>query len=352
MKLDHYIADLLFQYDCVIVPGLGGFVTNYKSASIQPIQNSFYPPSKGISFNKNLRNNDGLLANFIAQKENISYDVSYKKIEDFVLIINKELRLKKTILLAEIGALFLDAENRIQFEPSTTVNYLLESYGLPIFQKPPIKRTTIEDKIKKEFKDRTAPLAAKETTGKTKKWMVAAAITIPLIFFAIWIPTQYDVTGNLNYANLNPFTPSSKSIYTPNKSIIDINPTEESNIKDKIALADVNAQYIQVSFDKNEATFVVKLRDNPVAEVVNTYVSTKDEYLHYHIIGGCFSKKSNAKRLVKKLKQDGFDASILGKRKGLWTVSYNSFATRKEALTLFANAKAHNSKAWILNQSF
>jgi hypothetical protein len=352
MKLDHYISELLFQYDCVIVPGLGGFVANYKSASIQLIQNSFHPPSKGISFNKNLSKNDGLLVNFIAQKENISYNVSLKRIEDDVLILNRELKLKKTILLDEVGTLFLDAENRVQFEPATTVNYLLESYGLPVFQKQPIKRTTIEDKITKEFKDRTAPLIAKEKSGKSKKWMVAAAITIPLALFAIWIPTQYDLTGNLTYANLNPFKPAAKTVYTPNKSTISIAPAEESNVKEKIALADEDTYFLEVSFDKEETPYIVKLKDKPIAKAVSTYVSTKARGLKYHIIGGCFSKKSNAKRMVRMLKKEGFDASIIGKRKGLWAVSYNSFATRKEALVDLTDAKAHNSKAWILNHSF
>ena len=77
MKLEQYISKLLYQYDCVIVPGLGGFVANYKSATIQPVQNTFSPPSKGISFNKNLNNNDGLLANFIAQEETVSFAICF-----------------------------------------------------------------------------------------------------------------------------------------------------------------------------------------------------------------------------------------------------------------------------------
>ncbi|MFN2430356.1 MAG: hypothetical protein ABR574_10085, partial [Cryomorphaceae bacterium] len=32
--LDQYINELLYDYDCVILPQLGGFVTNYKPAQI------------------------------------------------------------------------------------------------------------------------------------------------------------------------------------------------------------------------------------------------------------------------------------------------------------------------------
>jgi hypothetical protein len=41
MKIEQYISELLYKYDCVIVPGLGGFVANYKSATIQPIQSEW-----------------------------------------------------------------------------------------------------------------------------------------------------------------------------------------------------------------------------------------------------------------------------------------------------------------------
>lgn len=352
MKLEQYISELLFKYDCVIVPGLGGFVANYKSATIQPIQNTFYPPSKSISFNKNLTSNDGLLANLVAQKENISFDNSCKRIEEYVAKINRDLKLKKKIILNDVGVLFLDAENRTQFEPQNAVNYLLGSYGLAVFQKQPIKRTSIEEKITKEFKDRTAPLTnVKEGKANTKKWLAVAAL-IPLAFLAGWIPSQYDLTGDLNYANLNPFKSTEQSVYTPIKSAFVFNEIKESNIKDQITSSDENTYFLEINFDENESPIVVQLKEQPIAEAVTTYVASSIRELKYHIIGGCFSKKGNAKKMVRKLKKEGFDAAIVGKRKGLWTVSYNSFVTRKEAVSALADAKDHNTKAWILSHSF
>jgi len=219
VKIEQYISELLYKYDCVIVPGLGGFVANYKSATIRPIQNTFSPPSKSISFNKNLNNNDGLLANFIAQKEGSSFDVATKRIEEYVANINRGLKLKKRVLLDNIGTLFLDLENRTQFEPQNTTNYLLESYGLPIYQKQPINRTTIEEKITKEFIDRAAPLVAVKDgeKKKSKKWMYSAAL-IFLAFGAGWMANNSNLSGDLNYANLNPFIPNAKAVYTPVKS--------------------------------------------------------------------------------------------------------------------------------------
>ena len=349
MKLEQYISELLYHYDCVVVPGLGGFVANYKSATIQNIQNTFAPPSKSISFNKNLNANDGLLANLIAKKEQLRFEQAIKKIETAVASINRDLKLKKRILLSEVGTLFLDAENRTQFEPHNAVNHLLGSYGLAVFQKQPIQRETIEEKITKEFIDRTAPLVVVKNEN-SKKWMYAAAL-IPLAFLAGWMPNNVDLSGGLNTANFTSFTPEVKAVYVPIKSdFIEKQEGKENTVKKQIEAADENAYFLDVSFDETANPVTVQLKEKPIAAAVSTYVDVVKQELRYHIVAGCFSEKRNAKKMVKKLKKQGFDSFIVGKRKGLWAVSYNSFVTRKQAISALEFAQDHNDKAWILNQ--
>jgi nucleoid DNA-binding protein len=349
LKIEHYISELLYQYDCVVVPGLGGFVSNYKPATIQAVQHTFLPPSKSISFNKNLSGNDGLLANLIAQKEGISFDRSLQKIEVAVIAIHQDLKQKKRVDLHDVGTLFLDVENRMQFEPQLTINYLLGSYGLAVFQKQPIKRITIEEKITKQFVDRTVPLATVQS-GMSKQWMYSAALAV-LTFGIGWMASNADLNGNINYANLNPFTPNVKSVYTPTKQVSFVQEnTKENSLKAQIAAADESAYFISVTFGKEENPMVVQLREKPIAEAVSTYVAVAKKEFHYHIVAGCFSEKRNANKMVRKLKKQGFDAFIVGKRKGLWAVSYNSFATKKEAVNALAFAQDHNDKAWVLNQ--
>ena len=72
MTLSKYISDLLYRYECVIVPNFGGFVTNEISAKVNHFTHTFYAPSKQLTFNSHLQNNDGLLANYVASTENIS----------------------------------------------------------------------------------------------------------------------------------------------------------------------------------------------------------------------------------------------------------------------------------------
>lgn len=348
MKLDHYISQLLFQYDCVIVPNLGGFVANYKPAYVQPIKNTLHPPSKGISFNKNLKNNDGLLINAISRDLNVSFEEATKRVEEAVLNMNKELKNTHKLEIENIGLLFNDNENRIQFEPSTDVNYLLESYGLASFQQFPIKRVTPEEKIVKQLKE--TPIISIQSKKATKRWVAAAIITIPLAIFAVWLPTKYDLSGDFNTADLNPFKTLAEPVYTVREKPLVFEEVEKDEVKNKIASVDETNPFTAVSFLKDETPIVVKAEETSIAEAVTTHVETAKIKLRFHIIGGCFSEKHNAKRLVKKLKKAGFNAWIVGKRKGLFAVSYSSFETREQAVNALDMAQSHNNKAWILEQ--
>ncbi len=348
MKLDHYISQLLFHYDCVIVPNLGGFVANYKPAFIQPIKNTFHPPSKGISFNKNLKNNDGLLVNAISKELGITYEMALQKVEIWVTEMNAELKNNRKLILEDIGVLFFDIENRIQFEPSSNVNYLLEAYGLSSFQQFPIQRQSIEERVLAQVKE--APIIPITGNKKSRKWVAAAVITIPLTFFAIWLPTKYDLSTEFNVASLNPFKSNAEPVYVARETVPVFHSLEKDEVVEKIATVDESNPFTAVSFLKDEAPIVVKNNETSIAEAVSTHVETAKIQLRFHIIGGCFSEKRNAQRLVKKLNKAGFDAWIIGKRKGLFAVSYNSFATRQEAVDALVFAQQHNAKAWVLEQ--
>ena len=67
----HYISELLFFHDCVILPNFGGLVGNPQSAKLNKTTGILSPPSKQILFNANLKTNDGLLITHISNQENV-----------------------------------------------------------------------------------------------------------------------------------------------------------------------------------------------------------------------------------------------------------------------------------------
>ena len=120
--------------------GFGAFLTRRHPATIEEATHSFYPPKKLISFNSQLQNNDGLLANYISSAENISYTDAVAKIQRYVLSLQDKMAQGKRVELENIGSFFTSVENTLQFEPLQEVNYLTEAFGLSSFVSPVIQR--------------------------------------------------------------------------------------------------------------------------------------------------------------------------------------------------------------------
>jgi hypothetical protein len=151
MEVLQYISELLVRQDCVIVPGLGGFIANYSPAKIHPVLHTFTPPAKDILFNASLKNNDGLLANYIAIKEKLTYAEALARIQDFSDQCSHRLREKSRVEIVKVGTLFPDREGNIQFDPEKDTNYLLESFGFSEFTSPAIKREGIQERLQRTF---------------------------------------------------------------------------------------------------------------------------------------------------------------------------------------------------------
>lgn len=154
MKIARYIADLLFEYECIVIPGLGGFITRNHPASINPVKNQFKPPWKEIVFNPHLRTNDGLLLNHIAISERLTYQEAKNRIDRFVLKCLSEMQKGRRISFKNIGSLYMNEQQVLIFDSDESQNYLASSFGLGTFVSHPIARST--------FADKAAPAAASE----------------------------------------------------------------------------------------------------------------------------------------------------------------------------------------------
>lgn len=137
-KYVEYIENLLYLYDCVILPGFGGLICNYTAATIESKSGLFTPPSKIVIFNKHLQQNDGLLIHWIAQKENINYEKAQKRLSLFCEEIKVRLNQKQKVEFGTIGTFYTDRCFNIIFEPSTH-NFLPDAIGMDSFHVIPLK---------------------------------------------------------------------------------------------------------------------------------------------------------------------------------------------------------------------
>jgi cell division septation protein DedD len=359
MNIEKHIGSLLFHHDCVIIPGFGGFVSKYSPAQIHPTQHTFSPPSKSIVFNRSLKNNDGLLANFISQEEHISYSQALEQVNAYATQCAQTLLSGKRLFIAEVGELFPDIEKNIQFEPDSNVNYLLESFGLTALQSPSIKRENFIQRLEKAPKDREVVPAEIKRRIHVKKY-VALTLSAAAIFAMVYIPLGTNLLKGVNYANLNPFAKKEKSTYTEHSYKENLAPVKTLMPAPVSAVLPDTAKFTSVSFSKTAASPLV-VRAEAKAEVESTAVAnTASEKISrssaatmqgekYSIIGGCFAISENADHFVDMLKSQGFDAFILETNKSsLRHVSYGSYKSYGQAVAALHKVRASNKDAWML----
>ncbi len=171
MKIARYIGDLLYDYECVVIPGLGGFLTSETPATINPVTHHFKPPFKKIFFNTQLRANDGLLINYVAKEMGLTYREAKAQVDKFVFLCHNALKNGKRINFHKIGYIYMNSKEQIVFEQDTTINYDAESYGLTGFVSPAVRRETPEEILKEKVASvakAAKPAAAKEDKSAKK----------------------------------------------------------------------------------------------------------------------------------------------------------------------------------------
>ena len=352
MSLDKYISELLFEHDCVIIPDFGGFVCNYSSATIHLGKQLFHPPYKKISFNRNLKNNDGLLANQISLAEKISYSEANKSISSAVNQLHKELGTNKRFDFKNIGSLYAGEENTLLFEQDNEINYLPESFGFTSFHSSSIKREPLERKIERQLKDKiiTPSKEKKEVVVKRRVSVVrniSIAASAIILISSFFIFTKTDVLKNVNIANLNPFAAKAEIFYQPSNNAFAYSDSVKENIGALIASVSDTSRYLNILID-GKTPIVISLKEDATT-VVKKIKKEKRTQNHFHIVGGAFAVPANAQKFRGKLVLLGYDAIIIDKKNsGLQCVSYGSFATREEALQALEKIRSVQQDVWLM----
>ena len=324
MKIEKYISELLYRYQCVGVPGFGAFLCEWQSAQVIVAQNSFVPPKKVISFNSNIKNNDGLLANHIALQEKISYEKALNSIQTQVGFWLEKLENKEHLVLENIGEIFSNSEHNFVFKPNTAINYLTDSFGLAGFNSPEIARANqiltdvasltesiIEAPISiEESAEKDTPVIPINGKNRSSNWLKYAA--------AVAVFASAGTYGYKMYYD-----------YTINQQTIIVEKTVQEKINQRI----------------QEATFVIP---NPINAVDLTLETTHNG--KYHVIAGAYRSKRNATKAMNDLLSQGFEAHLLTENKyGLIPVAFGSFSNLNEAQNLKIQIKSKDSvDAWLL----
>lgn len=212
IELVKHIEILLLENDCVIVPGLGGFIAHNRPAQYCTETNEFCPPLRTIGFNPQLVMNDGLLVQSYMQAYNTDFPDATRKIERIVSQLKEDIYQQGQVELGNIGTLYYNVQGVYEFEPRQDAFFTPSLYGLEKVNLPKLvqqEATTLKASPRIEIhpqKEET-PILWKQAAWKrilSSEWIqhtisVAAAI---LLFFILSTPVENTYVDEANYASL------------------------------------------------------------------------------------------------------------------------------------------------------
>ena len=323
MIISQYINDLLFQHECVIVPQFGAFVSQEKAATVDTNKQLALPPRREITFNRLIKNNDGLLINHIASKTAKSYNEIKQEVTLLVQQWNALLEQGDKLSIEGVGIIYKN-NNKFLFEPISSANFAKKSFGLQAVTAKPIRKqqtvvqptnqtvsssSTIVDNQQLETNNNS-------NINKTKPYLKYAAVFIGFGILAL----------GTNWYN--------------------------AAIQDKQQKQLAKQQ--QVALENKIQTATIFVADETVPEVtlnVKTLAKqqTVENEARYNIIIGAFRNEANAKKRIASLKAKGLDAYITGINKyGLHQVAAFSTNDEKTAInTLHKLQKTVSKAAWL-----
>lgn len=283
IDINSLIAELLYEQDTVIIPGLGAIVANYQAAEIDQVQGQIAPPTKKVSFNKNLTLDDGLLIAFAQNKYQLSASEAKRAVQDYVQEIQDGLEKREIIEISNVGRLYLNYENEINFLPNGT-NFNQDAFGLPNLQVYPIIRTNAE---KSAYKSKARNKNQKRTNQGSFASSIAGLFQRFLPHLIITTLIVIAIGAYLTYFGNDSSNPSSELLNPPTASRINVKPGVDE---------DLSTEDDDYSENIEEET----------AEIDTEGPTQAPERKAISIAIGSFGNKKNVQKLIEKISEAGF----------------------------------------------
>lgn len=335
-----HIENLLPEHDCVVVPGLGGFVQNEVPAHIDSANDLFYPASKEIGFNARLTFNDGLLAQAYQQTYRISFEEANIKIHKDLQELQDSLNEGKFVSLGNIGRIRKNDQGQIVFHPDNKNFYFPESFGLTPFSYPSLKIRQ-ENEIRKELlikkrkEDEFIHIRMRRRSFQNLTIGAAACLFMLLLSKPV---------GNLPNV-------SNQEAFLMHNCLVSPEPTQNNTpniqtISSKNAVKPAADEYRQP--EKTE----VKNTINTETESLGTSKALKSKR-NYYIVVSSFPEKEPAQEWLRTKRHHAlFSSAGVIEKDGHSRVYIRKFRIKKEAEAFLTKFRANNevyASAWLFS---
>ena len=396
IELAQHIEALLLENDCVIVPGLGGFVGHYTPAVRLAEENRFLPPARVIGFNPSLKMNDGLLVQSYASVYGTSFSDATRRIEHQVCRLQNKLYEEGKVELANIGELRCSVYGALSFVPfdsklTTPYLYGWQGFEMRELQAMPQQRTAAAGA------DRSvAPIHRRRRNFRMQGAVIRhamSAVAAVLLFFLLSTPIENTGMMEENYARLMPselfsqmghpslvVTPVGLDVpavtqQQPKKKVTVPVAVKEVKVKAaatakamptektakavsaekaiKAVSAEKAAKDTKAVLAEKTAKAVPAEKAGQTAKVIpaEKLVPAEKAAKPYHIIVASVGSEQDAHRMAEQLKQKGFSKACAVIGNGKMRVSIQACSSEAEAYKALKEIRAMEAyqSAWVLH---
>lgn len=383
IELAQHIEVLLLENDCVIVPGLGGFVAHYTPAMRVAEENVFLPPTRIIGFNPQLKMNDGLLVQSYMAVYDTDFSDATRIVEKEVAHIFTALHEEGKVDLPNIGELRYSIHGIYDFVPydhKITTPYL---YGLDSFEmqelaelKKPYMEKTIRYSVPVVPEDKKRRFEIKFNRSYLSN--AVAMIAVVALFFFLSTPIENTEVVEGNYAQLLPnelFEMIEKESLAINPIVVSrkadtpkASAQKNTGQKAKKKVVPVAVREVKVGQANAQNAPVVSQPKQQAAEVSSsTSVTTKSEIQKttagtvapslvsaqkYHVIIASVGTEKDAEAMAKQLIEKGYPHAKAFVGDGKMRVSIESCGTETEAYQALNRVRQNETykNAWVLKK--
>ena len=383
IELAQHIEVLLLENDCVIVPGLGGFVAHYTPAMRVAEENVFLPPTRIIGFNPQLKMNDGLLVQSYMAVYDTDFSDATRIVEKEVAHIFTALHEEGKVDLPNIGELRYSIHGIYDFVPydhKITTPYL---YGLDSFEmqelaelKKPYMEKAIRYSVPVVPEDKKRRFEIKFNRSYLSN--AVAMIAVVALFFFLSTPIENTEVVEGNYAQLLPnelFEMIEKESLAINPIVVSrkadtpkASAQKNTGQKAKKKVVPVAVREVKVGQANAQNAPVVSQPKQQAAEVSSsTSVTTKSEIQKttagtvapslvsaqkYHVIIASVGTEKDAEAMAKQLIEKGYPHAKAIVGDGKMRVSIEPCGTETEAYQALNRVRQNETykNAWVLKK--
>ncbi len=335
MDIAKYIKELVIRNECIVLPDFGGFETHYQPAFHNKPTGNFVPPSKQIMFKPEFKTDNGVLVNYIMDREKISQNESREIVHDYIQNIISEIYANGFFIIEDFGKLIKSAEGNLEFFAIEKENFLLDSFGLSEIKLPETDSKNEVIKIEEE------PLQPEKQKRSYRK-LVLSSVAVVIIAGIILLFFKFDFIDKIDSLLQNKLgakdNPANKIVFGHRRTI---------NYRDT-ATGMINEK-LNERTEKEKALFYKEEKATPskVFKVLNPSDFGSDK--RYVIVAGSFNKESSALELKNLLDNQGYKPMILKTENGLFRVVLDSFEEINDAIEkLKLYKKDLDNSVWIL----